>query len=672
MLPTVKQHLARAFDALGLNTAALALQRRCASPYFRILYYHDIAPAQVGAFERQLALFREHFEPATPADLHAFLEGGTWPHAKPGLILTFDDGLRSHFEVAAPALEQYGFQGWFFIPIGLLTLPADQQPEAARQHLVLHQHDIERDPRIFLSPEQLRELGRRHVIGCHTSTHVRLATHLQAATLDAEILEAKRSLEAMLGRSVDSFAWVGGEESAYSNAAARRIESAFRYVFTTNTRRIRRTATRLELDRTHIEASFPLPLVRFQLGGFTDLRYARKRRRVARVLSYGREKIGVQIVQPLVPHYRVPFFEGIARLEQLRVRLSVSPEVSGMPPSLPVKGAHVEARHFHREMLGNRAIWQRGLTLDPTLKRGDVLVIDGNPRYLSNVPLLLAARRRGVAIVWWGHGWSATSNITRTRIRLKMMHVADVVLLYTDAERDDLIARGFDPARVFALNNAVDDARIDAAVRAWPAERLAAFRDEHELRDRKVLLFCGRLRETPPTELDVALRALAQLVARSPEYLLAIVGEGPGVTKLHGLAASLGVFGHTKWLGAIYDEAALAPWFMSAQCFVYPGPIGLSLIQALGYGLPVLTHENRREHNPEIAALVEGVTGLTFPRGDDRALAARIESLCTDDLLRARMSQAARDIVADQYSMRGMVQRFARAVTAASQIVAGR
>jgi hypothetical protein len=40
------------------------------------------------------------------------------------------------------------------------------------------------------------------------------------------------------------------------------------------------------LDRTHVEADFPLSLVRFQLAGFMDLRHAGKRRRVARVLSY--------------------------------------------------------------------------------------------------------------------------------------------------------------------------------------------------------------------------------------------------------------------------------------------------------------------------------------------------------------------------------------------------
>ncbi|HEV7716538.1 MAG TPA: glycosyltransferase family 4 protein, partial [Steroidobacteraceae bacterium] len=343
--------------------------------------------------------------------------------------------------------------------------------------------------------------------------------------------------------------------------------------------------------------------------------------------------VAVQVIQPIVPHYRVPFFEGIAKRRELRVRLCVSPTIAGLPPSLPVRGMNVDAAHHYREMLGGRVLWQSGLTLEPSLRRGDVLVIDGNPRLISNIPLFIAARRRGVAIVWWGHGWSATSASLRARFRIRLMRLADIVLLYTDAERDDLIARGFDPARVFALNNAVDEQRIAAAANAWPPHRLAEFTRQNRLEGRKLMLFCGRLRKTPSTDLHVALHALARLAVLSRSYLLAVVGDGPDGRALRDLATRLGVSDHVLWLGSLYDEDELAPWFLSARCFVYPGPVGLSLIQAQAYGLPVITHDNPREHNPEIAALEEGVTGMTVPRGDVRALAECVATICGDDPL---------------------------------------
>jgi glycosyltransferase involved in cell wall biosynthesis len=378
--------------------------------------------------------------------------------------------------------------------------------------------------------------------------------------------------------------------------------------------------------------------------------------------------ISVQLIQPIVPHYRVPFFEGVARRSDLRVRLCVSETIRGMPPSLPVQGMHVDADHPCREIFGGRVLWQSGLALDPGLRRGDVLVINGNPRLVSNFPLVLAARRRGIALVCWCQGWSATSERLRSSIRLQLMKLADVVLLYTDDERDDLIARGFEPERVFALNNALDDGRISAAAGSWPAERLAQFRQTHGLDGRKVLLFCGRLRATPSIDLDVALHALAELTRQSPAYTFAIVGDGVEAARLRELARSLGCDSHIKWLGSVYDEEQLAPWFLSARCFVYPGSIGLSLIQALAYGLPVVTHANRREHGPEIAALREGSTGLMFPRGDASALASQIASVCGDESLRSHMSREARQIVEEKYSMKSMVLRFAQAVAAASRL----
>jgi peptidoglycan/xylan/chitin deacetylase (PgdA/CDA1 family) len=132
-----------------------------------------------------------------------------------------------------------------------------------------------------MSTEQLQSLARRHIIGCHTATHMRLTGALSEAELEREIVDAKRSLEKAVGESVDSFAWVGGEESSYSNGAARRISRLFRYSFTTNCRVATPNTSPLQIDRTHLEADFAPSLLRFQLSGLMDLLYVLKRRRLS-------------------------------------------------------------------------------------------------------------------------------------------------------------------------------------------------------------------------------------------------------------------------------------------------------------------------------------------------------------------------------------------------------
>jgi len=88
---------------------------------------------------------------------------------------------------------------------------------------------------------------------------------------------------------VPVFCWVGGEEDAYTSEVATLISRAgFAHSFMTNSQVIRPAADPLQLQRTNIEADYPLWLTRFQLSGFMDLLYMSKRRRVNRLTRIGR------------------------------------------------------------------------------------------------------------------------------------------------------------------------------------------------------------------------------------------------------------------------------------------------------------------------------------------------------------------------------------------------
>jgi peptidoglycan/xylan/chitin deacetylase (PgdA/CDA1 family) len=237
-------------------------------------------------FEKQLLLFKDLFVPASKADLETLLSRGVWPHQRPGIILTFDDGLRTHAEVIAPLLDKHEFQGWFFVPVDLLSIPPSEQPAAAERHSVLHDCDTARDPRVFMTAGQVAALADRHIVGCHTATHVRLSKQLGEAELAVELERAKQRLETLLGgRRVDSFSWVGGEEWAYSEAAATIIARLFDYAFTTNTCVTRAGNPQLNIARTHVEAYFSASLVRLQVSGMMDMYYRSKRKRLQSCLT---------------------------------------------------------------------------------------------------------------------------------------------------------------------------------------------------------------------------------------------------------------------------------------------------------------------------------------------------------------------------------------------------
>lgn len=374
----------------------------------------------------------------------------------------------------------------------------------------------------------------------------------------------------------------------------------------------------------------------------------------------------VTIIQPNVPHYRVPLFDALA--DQPGVNLSVvsasvghgtqySGHMSGMP--------YLDDNHSWRKLLpGGALLWQRGLSQVHLGEAGDVLIICGNLRYVSNYPLMLRARHSGMGIVWWSHGRTRCPKPVVEQLRLAVLKFVDAVLLYTDDEVQLYKSMGLPPAKLFATNNTVDEASIHRATDRWNSKQLEQFCTQKSLDQKALLLFCGRLKTA--ARLDLALRAMKLLHNRGLNCQLVVIGDGPERQRLEYLASELGLSQSMRWMGALYDQVDLAPWFLSARALVYPGPIGLSLMHALNYGLPVITHNNHANHKPEIAAFEHGVNGLQFTEGDVEDLAAKVAAILSAPSLRDRLSTGALRTIREHYGLARMVDGFIKAVQYAS------
>ena len=280
----IKTLLASSFNALMISDLLLALQQHS---YIRAINYHGTPASSAASFERQLAFYAEHFASVSMEDLDNFFRLRRWEKDRPGLIVSFDDGLYSNYSVAAPLLEKYGFCGWFFVPTDFIATPPSQQLEFANTHHMGTDDTSPGDKRVAMSWDEIRDLDRRqHVIGCHTRTHRRMSPDLLDDVLEYEISTGKSVLEEELGHPCDCYCWVGGEERTYTTAAARMIRKAgYRYSFTTNSFPITRKANPHRLERNNVESNWSLALASFELCGFQDLRYAPKRKRVARVIE---------------------------------------------------------------------------------------------------------------------------------------------------------------------------------------------------------------------------------------------------------------------------------------------------------------------------------------------------------------------------------------------------
>lgn len=272
---SIKRQIAQILDAAGINSFGHFIQRKTLFPFIRAVNYHEIHPPWIENFEKQLQFYSTRFVNVNEQALFDFLGSGKWPHDKPGLMITFDDGSATHLTAAAPMLEKYGFTGWFFVPSGWVVERGGVKTE--RPDFI---DDIE-----VLTHAQLKELDKKHIIGCHTETHCRLTADVPAEKLRAETVGAKKDLEDLLGHEVKSFCWVGGEEETYNDKAAELIRDHYELGFMTNCAVVRPGTVAQQIQRTNIEAENPLSLVRFQLSGLMDIAYYGKRKRVNKLTA---------------------------------------------------------------------------------------------------------------------------------------------------------------------------------------------------------------------------------------------------------------------------------------------------------------------------------------------------------------------------------------------------
>jgi hypothetical protein len=249
----------------------------------RAINYHCTPQVYSKNFCKQLAFYKRYFDDVNLEKLDDYFENLSVKRTKPGLIITFDDGLRSNFDYAVPFLENYGFTGWFFIPTGFIS--QNDFDNASNYSINLKQYYL--DNRYCINLEELDHIRTQHIVGCHTYSHHRFSNLDTKFILDYEIKEAKEDLEKLInGCFIEVFAWVGGELNSYTFSAYNKIiDSGFKYAFTTNNYTIYPESDKFNLNRTNIESCDSMPMVLFQLSGLMDLFYFKKRRKIVKIFN---------------------------------------------------------------------------------------------------------------------------------------------------------------------------------------------------------------------------------------------------------------------------------------------------------------------------------------------------------------------------------------------------
>ena len=252
-----------------------------------VINYHATYPKYEKNFINQIKFYKKYFEiidEKTLINEHQSLK----TNLKPRILITFDDGHITNFNLASKILDTFNIKASFFIPVNVIcrktekTIPEENKVLLDKYNIL---SDISEDNKNLLSRltmtwENIIDLDNRgHFIGSHGSNHVRLSKELSDDQLDYEISKSKEIIEEKLKKKINSFCWIVGDKKSYTKKASEVIKkNNYKLSFTTCGKPFDKNQNLLQVHRFNVEDYFSISRISFIFSGIYELLYLKKRK----------------------------------------------------------------------------------------------------------------------------------------------------------------------------------------------------------------------------------------------------------------------------------------------------------------------------------------------------------------------------------------------------------
>ncbi|MDB5350590.1 MAG: glycosyltransferase [Planctomycetota bacterium] len=314
---------------------------------------------------------------------------------------------------------------------------------------------------------------------------------------------------------------------------------------------------------------------------------------------------------------------------------------SAIPSPLPPAPSSVPVVHLPTSRLRfvGTSLYMRSLRTWLECHRPDLIYVSmlKHDAYVA----IGVGRRLGIPVVLRPEGAGATGDLAwqswgrfgKTIGRQCLL--ADAVVAISPAIRAELLAAGYDAAKIQDIPNGVPVPEAPWSPAGEPGR----------------VAFVGRL--APEKGLNVLVDAWPLVLGDRPAARLTLIGEGPERVHLQAQIASLGIGDAVLLAGPHPDPAAL---LCDSRLFVLPSReegMSIALLEAMALGMPIVATDipgNR-------GLMTDGVHGRLVPPGDAEALARAILAQENAPETAWAMARAARGRVQDEFSIAAVARR---------------
>jgi len=294
--------------------------------------------------------------------------------------------------------------------------------------------------------------------------------------------------------------------------------------------------------------------------------------------------------------------------------------------------------HFflRRKLLFQTGMWQESL-------KSKVLVLEMNPRIISNWLLLIFRKISRKKTVLWGHAWPRNGkNSNSDKIRQIMRLLADEIVVYTKTQAKE-------------LKNKMPNKIIIPAPNAvfYQSEMQISHTPIEEIND---IIYVGRL--TKAKKPLILAHAFIKVMDGLPiQSNLIFVGEGEEKLKIENLVSKKELHHKIKVLGHIGDYKKLKELYSKSLFSVSPGYVGLSITQSFGFGVPMLISKNEN-HSPEIEAVNINENSIYFTTDNIADLSIKIMDFFNNKSYWVNQKNEICNKCKNDYSIENMANKF--------------
>ena len=295
--------------------------------------------------------------------------------------------------------------------------------------------------------------------------------------------------------------------------------------------------------------------------------------------------------------------------------------------------------------ISNLFIFGRKLLIQSGLRTlyafNGILVLEMNPRILTNWMLLTFRKITGRQTILWGHAWPRVGQGSKSVwLRNLMRTLAAKIIVYTQSQKKELEESGL-KIPILAAPNAL-----------LSSKKMVTNGEEQQITN---ILYVGRL--VTDKKPFLLLKSFHSVIDALPKTAnLIFIGEGDERQKMEAYIKNHQLSNRVFLKGHISDYKQLKQLYFDSLLSVSPGYIGLSAIQSFGFGVPMLVSKNEN-HSPEIEA-VNADNSMFFETDQIDSCAKQLLAFYKDIKFWIAKRQMISDECKNKYSAENMAKTF--------------